>query len=122
MKHVTIIIAYLLLFCNVSVAQYSINKKKYDYRTYTYEVGDPYNTGVAGVTSLLLPGLGQMISGENGRGAAFLVGYIGCWGIFYAGGRLAGSTMENNTIANGMRYIIQPYKTALPLQGRYIST
>lgn len=34
------------------------------------------NACVAGVLSLLIPGLGQMVGGKGGRGAAILVGAI----------------------------------------------
>jgi len=69
----------VILFISASAsAQYRVNKKKYDFKTYSYQVGDPYDPSVAGLTSFLIPGLGQMISGEGGRGAAFLVGFVGC--------------------------------------------
>ncbi len=32
-----------------------------------------------------MPGLGQMISGEGGRGAGFLAGYLGSYAIMYGG-------------------------------------
>jgi len=73
-------------------AQYSVNKTKYDYRTYVPEVGDPYNPGVAGLASFFIPGLGQMISNEGGRGAGFLAGYAGCWVLYGAG---VGSAMND---------------------------
>lgn len=39
--------------------------------------GDPYSPGWSGVASFFIPGLGQMVSGEIGRGCAFLGGTIG---------------------------------------------
>ena len=85
MKKPLIFLLGLALICSVVNAQYAVNKTKYDYRTYEYEVGDPYNPGVAGITSVLIPGLGQAISGEAGRGLGFLGGYAGCWLIFGMG-------------------------------------
>ena len=73
MKKVILIFISAFLICTIVNAQYKINKTKYDYHTYTYQVGDRYSTGVAGITSFLIPGLGQMLSGEVGRGAGFLV-------------------------------------------------
>jgi len=67
----TTIIIFLLSFSislAVADAQYRINKKKYDYHGYSYQPGDPYNPGAAAFGSLIAPGLGQMISGETGRG------------------------------------------------------
>ena len=85
MKKFWIFLLGLTLICSVVNAQYSVNKTKYDYRTYEYEVGDPYYPGVAGITSVLIPGMGQAISGEIGRGLGFFGGYVGCWLIFGMG-------------------------------------
>ena len=57
---------------------YCFNKKKYDYRIYSFKKGDPYNPSSAGFASLIIPGLGQMISGEPGRGLLFFTGFTGC--------------------------------------------
>ena len=83
-----------MFLCSVVNAQYAVNKTKYDYRTYEYEAGDPYRPVVAGLSSFLLPGLGQMISGEFDRGVNFLGGYVGCWGIYF-GYKLIKSSMES---------------------------
>lgn len=78
-------------------AQYSVNKTQYDFRQYVPEIGDPYSPGVAGIASLFVPGLGQMISNEGGRGAGFLGGYLGCWVLYGVG---VGS-MANDVAADG---------------------
>jgi len=49
-------------------------KEKYDYKNYTYQKGDRYDPGTAGVCSFLIPGLGQAVSGEIGRGILFFTG------------------------------------------------
>jgi hypothetical protein len=74
-----------MFISSISNAQYKINKTKYDYRTYSYQAGDKYNPTVAGVTSFILPGLGQMLSGEGGRGAVLLGGYLICGTVFVVG-------------------------------------
>jgi len=66
--YLLIIICFTSISCTVADAQYRINKKKYDYHGYSYQPGDPYNPGAAAFGSLIAPGLGQMISGETGRG------------------------------------------------------
>jgi hypothetical protein len=66
-------------------AQYRINRSKYDFRSYSYQPGDPYNPSFAGIASLLIPGLGQMTSGEVGRGFCFLGGCLGCMTVSIAG-------------------------------------
>jgi len=78
MKRYILLLISALFISSFANAQYRINKTKYDYRTYSYQVGDRYNPPVAGVTSFILPGLGQMLSGEGGRGVAFLGGFSVC--------------------------------------------
>lgn len=49
---------------------------QYRPRDYYRRPDDPYSPSSAGVASALIPGLGQCITGEFGRGAAFFVGNI----------------------------------------------
>ena len=79
MKKLLLLSALLLGMASSSMdAQtYSMNKLQYDYRMYIPQFGDPYNPAISGVCSFLVPGLGQMISGEIGRGFAFLGGTYG---------------------------------------------
>lgn len=79
-----LVIAFIFISAS-GTAQYRINKLKYDYHDYTRIEGDRYEPLVAGVTSSLLPGLGQIISGEPGRGFAFLGAYAGCAAIYITG-------------------------------------
>ncbi len=76
----TLFLFFILLsiISNVEAQRYSINKLKYDYRQYVPDAYDPYTPAISGVCSFLIPGLGQMISGEVGRGVAFLGGYTCC--------------------------------------------
>ena len=98
MKKPILLIISTLLICTIVNAQYRINKTTYDYHDYRHQAGDRYSPTVAGVTSFFLPGLGQMLSGEGGRGLCFLGGYLGfgtvyCVGIvraFDGGGGAAG--------------------------------
>jgi len=85
-----------ILLSSVSSAQYSVNKTKYDHETYVFQPGDPYNPTVAGVASFFVPGLGQMLSGEGGRGAGFFVGYAACYVVSYVG-----ATNAINSISTG---------------------
>jgi hypothetical protein len=71
MKKTFLIIIGLLISLSVTNAQYKVNKKKYNYRTYSYQPDDPYNPTVMGAASLVIPGFGQILEGENGRGIAF---------------------------------------------------
>ncbi len=95
MKKCLSLLICLVIFSSLTNAQYSINKTQYDYRTYSYQLGDPYNPSVAGITSFLIPGLGQMLSGEGGRGAAFLGGYLGCMVVYIIGYSSAINDIDN---------------------------
>lgn len=88
---------------NTSInAQYKINKTKYDYHTYSHQVGDPHSPWVAGVTNIFLPGLGQMLTGEVGRGFVFLGG---CIGIIIASSIGYVSSTENDYVKGGARIL-----------------
>ncbi len=56
--------------------RYRDYKNLYNYRNYTKQFGDPYNPTLSGVLSWLIPGLGQGLCDEWGRGAAIFGGYI----------------------------------------------
>lgn len=73
MKKLFLIVIFLCFLGIISNAQYRINKKAYDSRTYHYEKGDRYSPAVAGIASFLIPGLGQMVCGEMVRGLCFMV-------------------------------------------------
>ena len=62
---------------SIIIDPYSVLKKKYDYRTYSFRPGDPYNPSTAGFASLIICGLGQGMTGEGGRGLLFFTGYCG---------------------------------------------
>lgn len=58
--------------------KYKELKNIYNYSDWYSGLGDKYNPALMGVCSWLIPGLGQMISGEVGRGFGWLGGSIGC--------------------------------------------
>lgn len=58
--------------------KYKELKKIYNPKEYTPIHTDRYNPNLAGLSSFFLPGLGQMICNQNGRGWAILGSYIGC--------------------------------------------
>ncbi len=64
--------------------RYRDYKKLYDRHKYIRQFGDPYNPTLSGVASWLVPGLGQGLCDEWGRGLAvfggYIVGVIG-WGV-----------------------------------------
>lgn len=85
--------------------RYSENKHYYDPRMYVRQYSDPYNPILSGIASYFLPGLGQMVSGEPGRGAAFMGGTFGCY-------ILAGVGMA--LTAEGMYYDYYSYNQQQP--------
>ncbi len=76
---------------------YKLNKQVYDYKMYSPQPGDPNNPTVMGVASWLVPGLGQMISGETGRGLSFLGGYVASVAVMGVGyGQFISANLDNN--------------------------
>ena len=58
--------------------KYKEMAKTYDYRLYQKSLYDRYSPVGSGIASFFIPGLGQMICGEWGRGFAYLGGHVGC--------------------------------------------
>ena len=57
--------------------KYKQLKTMYNYKEYEKTLADRYSPAWSGVASFFIPGLGQMISGEVGRGFAYLGGHVG---------------------------------------------
>ncbi len=57
--------------------KYREYKDFYDAKFYVHQPGDPYSRGWAGVASFFIPGLGECIDGEWGRGLAFFGANLG---------------------------------------------
>lgn len=94
-----IISAFIIIGCVLSNAQaqsYKINKENYNHRMYMPQPGDPYNPTVMGISSFLVPGLGQILSGETGRGLAFMGGTLGT-GVIVGVGLLTGLSETTNS-------------------------
>ena len=77
-------------------------KHLYDYREYDSRYGDRWNPALMGVCSWIIPGLGQLIAGEVGRGFAWLGGSVGCYVLMGIGTGLAASSYVYD--ANGEYY------------------
>ena len=58
--------------------KYKEMAKVYDFRLYQKSLYDRYSPAGSGIASFFIPGLGQMICGEWGRGLAYLGGHVGC--------------------------------------------
>jgi len=102
MKKTFFISIFLLSMVIQGNAQrYSINKLNFDSHQYIPEYGDIYNPALSGVCSFLVPGLGQLVSGEPGRGLAFFGGYLGCAVVFEVG---VAQLVTNNVYSNSDNY------------------
>jgi hypothetical protein len=87
----------------VAGMKYKELKNIYNYKEWNSDRGDRYNPGVMSVCSFLIPGLGQMISGEIGRGFAWLGGAAGCWAVVGVGAVLeAYGAMDVTNPKNGL--------------------
>lgn len=69
----------------ISVMKYNDLKGIYNYRKWTKSEYDQYSPGLMGFCSFLVPGLGQMLCGEVGRGTGWLVGALGSAAVAGAG-------------------------------------
>ncbi len=97
MKRGILLLICILFISSLVNSQYRINKKKYDYHSYTHQKDDLYHPAVAGGASVLIPGLGQMLSGEFLRGIAFTGGCIVIfWGSLYIAKGINESPTYNN--------------------------
>ena len=102
-----ILIAAMLLLTTSLAAQYRENKKKFDYKTYSYQAGDRYNPTLAGAASFLVPGLGQIIVGETGRGLGFMGGYFLSYGLILgAASRISYEVYNSTEVTNNQTQVI----------------
>lgn len=82
MKKLAILFAAIVLSATMLSAQvvpgmkYKELKHMYNTRDYVKSAGDPYSPGWLGFGSFVVPGLGQVLSGETGRGLAIFGGSI----------------------------------------------
>lgn len=72
--------------------KYRHYRKLYRASDYVPMAGDRYYPVWGGVASFFIPGLGQMVNGEIGRGFAWLGGYVGCWVVCGVGVGVASSS------------------------------
>lgn len=79
--------------------KYKELKAIYNPKEYEKTLADRHSPVWSGITSAIIPGLGQMISGEVGRGFAFLGSHVG--GATIASCILAAGTDEYGDISEG---------------------
>ncbi len=75
--------------------KYKELKKIYNYKDWNSDA-DRYEPGLMSACSFIIPGLGQMICGEVGRGFGWFGGAVGCWALVGLGAGLeAYGSLEN---------------------------
>lgn len=84
----------------VAGMRYRDYKDLYSPSDYSSQAGDPNIPALSGVCSFLIPGLGQMICGEVGRGFAWLGGAAASCAVIGIGTGLS-TTAIYNTMATG---------------------
>ena len=72
----------------VAGMKYKELKSIYNYKDWTSASDDRYSPGWMSVASFFIPGLGQMICGEVGRGFGWFGGAVGCWALVGVGAGL----------------------------------
>jgi hypothetical protein len=77
MKPIALIITVIFVINQGIDAQYHFDKTQYKASGYRYYEGDLYNPALMGTSSFVLPGLGQLLEGENLRGIGFLSLLVG---------------------------------------------
>lgn len=82
MKRITLLLLSFIITCSIFSQGFKENAKIYDISPYNYEKSDPHRPIVMGVSSLIIPGLGQFIMKENERGLAFVGGYFASAALF----------------------------------------
>jgi len=88
---------------------YDDYKDLYDIRNYKSSPFDQYSPAGSGVASFFIPGLGQMINGQGGKGALILAGDL----LLFTGGLLAAGTMT--TTGTDGKKVTTPAGTAVAI-------
>jgi hypothetical protein len=73
MQKQILLLGGLLIICISGFGQYKVNKNLYDYRTYSRQIGDPYNPSAMCFASVVIPGLGEILEGEAMKGVPLLL-------------------------------------------------
>lgn len=84
-------------------------KHIYDYKDYQPFIYESRSPGGMGVASFFIPGLGQMISGEIGRGLAWMGGSMGAYLVMGVGGASMSSAEyygESDSTAATIIYLV----------------
>lgn len=84
--------------------RYKDYHKLYRASDYVYQPGDQYSPVVGGVCSWLIPGLGQMICGELGRGFGWFGGAVGCGVVTGVGAGLIASSYSYDYYTGELYY------------------
>lgn len=93
MKLTTLVLICILTTGFVSSQTYRLNRKLYDSKLYVRSPDDKYNPAKLGIASFVVPGAGQIIAGETGRGILFFSATTGSLVLMIAGAAQVVTTM-----------------------------
>lgn len=95
-------------YATIPTSSYKQIKMNYNYKMYVPHPSDPYNPTVSGICSWLIPGTGQMICGETGRGLGFLGGYLGCSALMGIGSGIISNAYyyDDSAIVTGSIFVL----------------
>ncbi|MBR5835522.1 MAG: hypothetical protein IKY66_05095 [Bacteroidales bacterium] len=82
--------------------KYKQIKNLYNHKDYTSTMADRYNPTWAGIASFFVPGLGQIVCDEVGRGIAWLCAYVGCGIVAGVGAGLSEYGSESGAVTCGV--------------------
>lgn len=127
----TLVIAFALTAATVSAQiapgmKYKELKNIYNAKEYVKSQNDPYSKGWSGFASFVMPGLGQLIDGEVGRGIAIIGGNIAINSVgYYCAGKMV-SYLQKDASGNYMKdsdghYIFTDEKAAAKWLGGIIA-
>lgn len=86
----------------VAGMKYKELKSIYSYKDWIDTGGDRYSPGAMSICSFFIPGLGQMLSGEVGRGFGWLGGAVGSWALIGVGAGLEAAGKINGNSGMSM--------------------
>lgn len=84
MKKVIILLVLIQFFVKSISAQYNLNRFNYNVSDYQ-KSSKHYSPLFAGIGSSIIPGLGQLFTGEPGRGISIYAANLGTLSIAYSG-------------------------------------
>lgn len=85
----------------ISEMKYKDLKRIYDYRKWNKSSADRYSPALMGLCSFIVPGLGQVVCGEAGRGVGLFVGTVGSAAVAALGANMYTKYTNDHSVNTG---------------------